>query len=163
MKKVVFLFLVMTSVAHATEGAAAAVAAKVETNKARTMAAFIVGSAIAVALEKIPADYMSTAVTKGAQLSVALLSMGITFQKPEMRDAGIRTPFLLLAAQAAEVPEVREIAHSLPYGIGDALKATGEKATTALLSIVTYKYALDPVLGWFLYQTKPGKFMMGMK
>jgi hypothetical protein len=160
MKKIIFILL-LAATGYALEGEDSTMP-KVEANKAKSMAAFIVGCTLAVALDRIPADYMSTAVTKGAQLSVALLSLGITFGKPELRDAGLRTPFLLLAAQAAEMPQVREIAHTLPYGIGDALKATGERATTALLSIVTYKYAFDPALAWFLYKTKPGKFMMGM-
>lgn len=160
MKKVILMCaLMVSSVSMATPSDPEV---KIEAGKAKMITALVGGALSAMACEQISAEWMPYAVAKGTQLTTTLMSLGLAFDKPELRDAAVRVPVILMVSQLAEVSSIHQIAEKLPFGIGDALKATGEKATTALLSILTYKYVADPLLAMFLYKTKMGQMMVGV-
>lgn len=159
MKKLILMCaLMVSSVSMAGDGAET----KIEAGKARVTMALVAAAITAMACEQISAEWMPYAVAKGTQLTTTLMSLGVAFEKPELRDAAVRVPVVLMVSQLAEVPSIHQIAEKLPFGIGDALKATGEKATTALLLILTYKYVADPLLAMFLYKTRVGQLMVGV-
>lgn len=158
MKKLILIgALMVSSVSMAVDGAEL----KIEASKAKMVTALVGGALAAMACEQVSAEWMPYAVAKGTQLTTTLMSLGLAFDKPELRDASMRVPVILMVSQLAEVPSMHQIAEKLPFGLGDAFKAMGEKATTALISVLTYKYVADPLLAYALYKTKAGQMLVG--
>lgn len=175
MKKIAFLSMIVASMVYAIDIHAARGSAPepsvpddrsplsaVQSSNRMTFLAAALGATVLGGLQLVPEEIVSHDVVTVLQLSTALMTGGLIGNKYGLRHAALVAPAIVIVAKLAENKPVREIAYQFPMGIGDALKNTGDKATTAILTVGAYVYGVMPLLESF-YQTRIGKQVLGKK
>ena len=159
MRKTIMMFMILAPVVYAAgEGTAELCRA----DNTRTILSLATGAFVTACLQQVSPETVSPTAVKVAQLSTVLATAGVMAQKPGLRHAAIATPLIVALANFVEMKEVREIAYKLPMGIGEALEGTGERVTTALLSVASYVYLGMPLLDRVLFRTKLGNKILGI-